>query len=230
MINVAKDVNLNEIVINGDLLDFYNVNSHGPKHPDIIDTLESEIADGREFLTQLRATFPKTKIHFIYGNHEDRLDRFIVKNCRAFHSMVKLETQLNLNGLNITWQPYNSYYQLSKNLRVQHSPPSYGVNGARTSLLTKLDMSYIWGCTHRIQHATVTGASGEIYEAFFNGWMGSTTLSDQHERVFSYAKKHENWQQCFSIVDVVGDDHFVNQCLIKNGRVVFEGKIYEVAK
>ena len=38
---VAKDkqFGIDEIVINGDFFDMYNVNSHGPKHPEVRETL-----------------------------------------------------------------------------------------------------------------------------------------------------------------------------------------------
>ena len=73
---------LDEIIINGDLLDFYNINSHSPKHSEVIKNLWDEMEWGMEFIRSIRSRFPKTKITFIYGNHEDRLDRFIHQNCK----------------------------------------------------------------------------------------------------------------------------------------------------
>ena len=227
----AKDVGINEIIINGDLLDFYSINMHQKnKHPGVMQDLESELIAGREFLEKLRDHFPKAKIHFIFGNHEYRLERFIIQECKSFYNLLKLEDQLNLDKLNITWQQYNDYYDLCEGLRVQHSPPSYGVNGARTSLLMKHDMSYIWGCTHRKQSASITTASGKVINAYFNGWLGSTTLTDEHRNVFSYTKGHTNWQQCFSIVDIIGDMFFVNQCDIINGTTSLDGSFYQCRK
>ena len=40
MLDVAKDVDVTGIVINGDLLDFYQIHDHGAKHPQIIETLD----------------------------------------------------------------------------------------------------------------------------------------------------------------------------------------------
>ena len=226
---VAADIKVDEIIIDGDLLDFYNINSHGPKHPDVIQTLEDELSAGKLFLEKLRDAFPLAKIHFIFGNHEDRLDRFIIKDCKSFYNIVKLEAQLNLEKLHITHQPYNSFYQLTDNLRIQHSPPSYGVNAARTSLMSKLDMSYAWACTHRLDYACLTGGSGEIYEAWTNGWLGSTTLTEEHARVFSYAKKHEKWQQGFMIIDIINNTFFGHQCAIKNRNTTsIDGGFYTV--
>lgn len=221
MLDVASDVEVDEIVINGDLLDMYQASSYGPKNPFILETLETEIIAGREFLEKLRERFPEVKIHFLYGNHEARMEKMILEKLKAFFNMVKLESQLNLKALDITFQYYNEFYQLTPGLRVQHSPPSYGVNGARTSLLTKLDMSYIWGCTHRVQYATLSGASGKVYEAWFNG-----CLIDFDSKVFEYTKGHSNWQKCFMIVDVINDLYFGHQCIIKGNTTSLDGHIY----
>lgn len=227
----AKDIGVTEIVINGDLLDFYSINMHQKnKHPDVLHNLEDELICGREFLEKLREYFPKTKIHYIMGNHENRLERFIIQECKSFYNLLKLEDQLELEKHKITWQPYNTEYQLCEGLRIQHSPPSYGVNGARTSLLTKHDMSFIWGCTHRKQSACMTTASGKVIHAYFNGWLGSTNLTDEHKQVFSYTKGHSNWQQCFSIVDIINDKFFVHQCDIIDGTTSVDGSFYQVKK
>lgn len=229
-IYTAKSIGVHEIVINGDLLDFYSINMHQKnKHPEVNQSLESEIIEGREFLELLRHTFGDTvKIHFIFGNHEYRMERYILQECKALVNMVKLETQLNLSTLGISHQLYNSSYNLVSNLYIQHSPPSYGVNGARTSLLKKHDASFIWACSHRVQQAHITGSSGIIYSAYFNGWLGSTSLSDEHKRVFEYTKDHHEWQQCFSIVDVVNDQYFVHQCLIKDYKTSLDGSLFQV--
>lgn len=229
VMSVAKDVQVDEIIINGDLLDFYNINSHGPKHPHVISSLEDEIYEGRTFLEELRDLFPKAKIHFIYGNHEHRLDRFIMQYCKAFFNLVKLESMLNLKGLKIDHTPYNSPLKVCPDLYVQHSPPSYGVNGARTSLLKKHDASFIWGCSHRVQHATITGHTSNIYQAWFNGWLGSTSQSKSHKEVFSYAKEHHEWQQAFSIVDCHNSKWQNNQVVIREEKYCFlDGAYYEI--
>ena len=227
----AKDIGVTEIYINGDLLDFYSINMHQKnKHPDVMENLESELNAGKEFLEKLRGYFPKVKIHYIFGNHEHRLERFIISECKSFYNLLKLEDQMELKRLNVTYQYYNDYLEICKGLMIQHSPPSYGVNGARTSLLMKHDTSFIFGCTHRKQQAAITTATGRVVQVWFNGWMGSTTLTDEHKRVFAYTKGHTNWQQCFSIVDIIGDKFFVHQCDIIDGSTSLDGSFYQAKK
>jgi hypothetical protein len=185
---------------------------------------------GMDFVKMLRKRFPNIKITFIYGNHEDRLDRFIHQNCKAFHNILTIDKQLDLERLKIDWLPYNSAYRIDEtNLYIQHSPPSYGENGARTSLMKKMDRSYIYGCTHRIQMASATTANGNTHYCYYNGWLGSTTLTPEHARVFSYAKGHENWQAGFSVVDVVDRKDFqVNQYRFLGDSVCVGGKLITI--
>lgn len=231
VIDAFVDIKIDRLIINGDLLDFYNLNSYSPAHSDVIHTLEDELTAGKDWLTELRDKLPKCEIVFLYGNHEDRLDRWVTKNTKVFHNILKLEYMLDLERLNVSYHYYNYAYQLeSTNLYVQHSPPSYGVNGARTSLLKKHDATFIYGCTHRKQVAAVTGWSGQIYTCYFNGWLGSTTLTPEHTRVFSYAKGHEDWQPAAAVVTCINEiDFLVDQIDIDpiNYRLLLDGAIYE---
>lgn len=233
VIDIAQDIGVNRIIINGDLLDFYSVNMHGPKHPTVMESLESELFAGYEFLQDIRKRFPNVEIIYNFGNHENRLDRWILKNCRSLFNIVTVAKQLHLDSLDIDYREYNRRYQLEKtNLFIQHSPPSYSVNAAMTSLTKKLDISTIYGCTHRSQKVSLTGGSGSVHSTWCNGWLGSTTLSEEHREVFSYAKGHENWQQSFSIITVDEGVHFfVDQIDIKTigekRACVVNGFLYE---
>ena len=141
MLSVAESVGIDELVLNGDVLDAYNLNSHGPKDPKVFSSLEDEYQAGRDFLIESKKRLKGVKIVFLGGNHEDRLDRFVVKNCKAFHNILTTSKMLNLESLDIEWHEYQDPYKLSKNLFVMHSPPSYSVNAAKTSLASKL---YLW--------------------------------------------------------------------------------------
>lgn len=228
MLTVFKSVGVDELIINGDLLDMYGFNMHGPKHPDVVTKLEEEIYMGRDFLAMLRDEFPLAKIVFLFGNHEDRMERFILKSVPSFYNLLKLEHSLLLDKQRIEWYPYNSRYYILPDLFVQHSPPSYAKNGAMTALEKIIDCSAIYGCSHRVLHASRTGVSGKEYHVWYNGWLGSTTLTPEHARVFSYAKTHESWQTCAMLVDVINDKFFAHQFSIIDGMAVVEGDIYEV--
>lgn len=226
---VIHDAKVDEIILNGDILDMYNVNSHGPTHPIVGTLLEDEIEDTRMWLCELRKHFKKQKITFLFGNHEDRFERFIKNNCPSFFNYLSLESLLNLDSLGISYADYNTRYQVRKsNIYVQHSPPSYAKNGAMTSLEKDVDESTIYGCTHREQKAVKTGKSGKKYYCYFNGWLGSTDRTKAHRKVFSYVKGHEAWQQCFSLIHMESNKNgFIEQISLQNGKACWNGKVYK---
>jgi len=230
VLDIAKDQGVTHIVINGDLLDFYNCNSHGPKSPHIQAILEDELQWGIDFFSDLRKKFPTEKIVYLYGNHEDRLERMIIRDCPSFWNLLTLDKQLQLKKHNIEWYRYNYEYAVEDTiLRIQHSPPSYSKNLAMTCLEKKLDISAIYGCSHRIDHAVRTGGSGRIYEVWANGWLGSFSLSPEHNEVFRYAKGHQSWQQCFSLLTVIDGKEFVNKQIriLPGYKAVVNGYVYQ---
>jgi hypothetical protein len=235
VLEAFEDIKVDRIIINGDLIDFININLHGPKHPDIINTLEDEIYFARDWFKNLRERFPDVELIFLYGNHEDRLDRWLLKHAKPFWHICRLEKMLNLEALDIEFYEYNYEYQLENtNLYIQHSPPSYGVNGARTSLLKKMDANYIFGCSHREQHTAVTSGTGKVYRCWFNGWLGSDTATREHEKIFSYHKGHGSWQRCAGVAYVLNGSEFIYDQFAVNEiekderyRLLLEGNIYE---
>lgn len=227
VLDAFQDIGIDRLVLNGDILDFYNLNQHGALHPQVQSILETEIQSGQDFLSKCRKMFPDCEIIFNAGNHEFRLDRFIIDKCPAFWNFFQLESMLNMKELGIIYYPYNSRIQLEKtNLYFQHSPPSY--SSAKAAYSHKHDQSSMYACTHRVESYARTGASGQVYQTFFNGWLGSTTASGEHQKVFSYVKGHENWQQCASLIAVKNEtEFFVEQSVIKNYTIKMGGSLYE---
>jgi len=140
VLDVAKQEQVDEIILNGDVADMYGASRYPANSLNMQTTLEDELNTIKEFLTGLRKMFPDQKIMFIQGNHEARLDKFIIEKCPELWNLFTLKIFCDFEKLKIESIPYNSAYQVGKsNLFVQHSPPSYGENGARTSLLKKVE-------------------------------------------------------------------------------------------
>ena len=122
-----------------------------------------------------------------------------------------------------------------------HSPPSYGENSASVSLRKKVDGNYLFACTHRIDSAYKTGVNGTLYRVYCNGWLGNKKkliewLKEVERdkkafsvrQIFSYAKNHENWQDCFSFVSVCDGFFHVEQVPIENGRFITNHNFYSL--
>lgn len=233
LFEVLKDVQPDEIYILGDLLDFYSINFYGPRHPEIQFNIEDEIYQGVKFLERLKENCPKSKIIMQSGNHENRLERFAIDKCPGFFNFFKVEKMLQLERMEIEYNAYQKVVQVGNaNLRMMHSPPSYGVSGSRTSLLMKPGSSWIFACSHRQQHSSITDTHGVVHHCWFNGWLGSTNETRDHEIVFEYVKGHENWQKCFGLG--VHDGEYFDYGFVtikekgdKLGAVAF-GNYYEV--
>lgn len=223
VLDAFQDIGIDRLFLNGDILDFLNVSLHGPKNPDIQETLENEIQAGIDFIKSLRKRFPTQEIIFNAGNHEWRLDRFIIQKCPAFWNLFKVESMLQLAENNIIYYPYNSRIQLEKtNLYLQHSPPSY--SSAKASYSKKHDQSSMYACSHRVEYYATTGGSGEVYETYFNGWLGD---SKTHHNVFSFMKGHESWQQCASLIAIEDERSFhVQQAVIRDNKIMLNGTLY----
>lgn len=231
VLQTFEDRGVNRIIINGDLIDAISLNQHQPRDPELEVSLKDEFDQAREFLFNLRERFPKVEIIFLMGNHETRLKRYLLKNAPVLWNILKLEDELQLAALNITWFDYQVPFQLEKtNLWFMHSPPSYGKTGAMTSLERKVDRSYMYACTHRVQHACKTGDSGQLVHCWFNGWLGSTNLSEKHSRAYGWTKNHENWQKCASIVAVMDKKRFVVEQFtsLEEGIIATNGFIYHL--
>lgn len=222
-LSAFESINVDRIIINGDLADFYNVNSHGPTHPDIAETLEDELNSVRDWLEQLRERFPTQHIVYLFGNHSNRLERFILKNAKTFWNIVTPEKYFRLKELDIEYYPYNTKYQIENtNLYVQHSPASYAVNAAMNNLKKKLDVNMIYGCTHRAQVAHLTSGNGEIYSCYMNGWLG-----DNKSKVYSYTRGHDNWQQSVCMVTTIDQTNFnVELSIIRDGILTIDGRTF----
>lgn len=234
-LDLFADIGITDLILNGDVADFYCVNAYGPKHVEVQQTIETEIDSVNEFLDKVQKKLPKAKITFIYGNHEFRLERFIMDKCPIFWNFLKLENHLRLEERGIDWVPYNERLQLgNSSLFVQHSPPSYSQNAAGTSLKKKIDEDHIWNCSHRTDMYCMTGSSGKVYTSYINGWFGSTGIMKklqkempENRRVFAYTKNHESWNTSLCVAAVHKENHHVTQVLFKDYTAMFGGVIYE---
>lgn len=77
------------VVLNGDIMDAYAISKfqRSPK----LRNFPEEVQASRQFLTSLRKRFPKSRIIYKQGNHEERWDTFILSNCPDFQGVDSFE-------------------------------------------------------------------------------------------------------------------------------------------
>jgi predicted phosphodiesterase len=153
-----RDYQPDALIINGDLLDFWEVSSFD-KDPRIGTSFKEELEMGRKYLKYLREILPNSKIKYLEGNHEFRLKKYIMKNAAELSGLegLSVEEQLGLYGLNI------EYIQLPPGLsRYDHNDLKIGdlyighYNIARKhagysakALMENLGVSLIQAHTHK---------------------------------------------------------------------------------
>jgi predicted phosphodiesterase len=91
------------ILLNGDIVDFHQLSyfEKDPTRKNIVQELEML----RGFLVNLKTFFPKTKIIFKVGNHEERYDRYLMQAAPVLYHLpeIRLKSILKLDELGIDY-------------------------------------------------------------------------------------------------------------------------------
>jgi predicted phosphodiesterase len=100
-LDYGKKENINTILINGDLIDFYGC-SRFEKDPRKR-SIKHEFDTTKEFLRILRATFPKAIIYFNKGNHDVRYEHILMAKAPEIFDdpYYSLDARLELSKVSI---------------------------------------------------------------------------------------------------------------------------------
>lgn len=209
-----SDVRVDQLVIAGDLLDFYELSTFD-KDPKRKFTIQDEIDQCYEVLKELKNYCPE--IHFIKGNHEDRLRRFLWKNpSLASIKVLELPKLLNLDSLDVE---YHNFDYIFRGFRFTHGLIVRQESGASAKAeLLKYGSSMSSGHTHRLGMFIKTDARGTIgaYEA---GCMCELTPE--------YIQGTPNWQQGFLVFDFDNDRFFCQIVPILDHKFIYGSKKYK---
>ena len=163
-INYGKEKKVNCILINGDVLDFAGISRHEKDWRQR--SVHEEFEATRVFLNSLREHFPKAKIVFKYGNHDERFEKYLflkapeIFDCTDF----QLEVLLKLGELKIEVVKEKRPIRIGK-LTVLHGHELFGgsggVNPARGTFLKTLS-NVVVGHYHKTSSNTETTMNGDI--------------------------------------------------------------------
>lgn len=181
LLEVARVFAPDTIIIMGDFIDGLPVNGHGFEEPPEY-TLLGEISATRRALVELElAAGPqlRTKI-YLEGNHETRLNRYIMSHAPALHGLVDIQTALGLEESGWDFIPYKTTYRLGK-LHLTHDTGKAGMNAHRQAATAYMGSVAI-GHTHRMAYEVRGTFEGTPYLAAMFGWLGDKTkASYMHE-------------------------------------------------
>lgn len=163
-LDYGKTKKVDCILINGDLIDFANISRHEKDFR--ARSIADEFDSVRCFLKSLRLNFPKAKIVFKYGNHDERWEKFLYAKAPEIFDVndFQLEILLQLGELKIDVVKDKRPVKIGK-LTALHGHElaggAGGVNPARSTFLKTLS-NVIVGHYHKTSNNTETTMNGDV--------------------------------------------------------------------
>ncbi len=162
--------NVKHVILNGDILDQLRLSrfDHSPDDH----TFLLEITQGRQFLSYLRGKFPKARIFYKLGNHENRLLTYLASKAPALFGLDVLEFPylLNFREYGVEYVADSVVIQMM-GLNVLHGHEFRGgsaISPAR-SLLLKTRADALCGHFHRTDTFSDKSLLGETVTAWATG-------------------------------------------------------------
>lgn len=212
----GKEQDCNRVILDGDAFDFHKVSRY--PHDGSAITYQQEIELGRQFLKYLRGQFPGVPIVFKDGNHEERLEKYILSRAEALFGIEEctLASLLRFTAFGVDHVRDQRVIQLGK-LRIIHGHEYGGgvsapVNAARW-LMNKAKKASLMGHLHQTSEQPETDIDGEVRACWSVGCLSS--LNPKYRRLSS------SWNQGAAIITTSNDGSFevVNK-RIRDGRVM----------
>lgn len=215
-IKLCGDEQPDKIILNGDIVDFYELSSFD-KNPQRIFDLQDELDTCKDFLFNLRHACPDSEIIYIIGNHEDRLRRYLWKNATALSSLkaLKFEELLGLSLLNVKLEEVS---HTVNGFKYKHGDVvrSHGSYSAKAEFEREL-ASGESGHTHRV------GSYCKTTEAGAYGWFESGCACGLNPE---YINGTPNWQNSFTVRYFDDNAYDTHQVFVNKGKFRFNGKVY----
>jgi len=213
-----------DILVNlGDFFDCYAVASYR-RDPSRAQRLVDEMAGALPVLNAIMESAGGAELYYLTGNHEDRLDRYIMDNAPALHGLEELSinklADLEDNGWKIT--PYKDFTKIGK-VCYTHDLGYSGPDIAKKALVTA-GHSVCVGHGHRMGSFYAGDIGGQPRVGWANGWLGDVSKADYMHRL----NANRDWVQGFTWgwMDDDGTTYFTPVPIV-DGRCVLEGKVYK---
>jgi predicted phosphodiesterase len=193
-LDYGKNENINTILINGDLIDFYGC-SRFEKDPRKR-SIKHEFDTTKEFLRILRATFLNAQIYWLKGNHDVRYEHWLMaKAPEVFDDPYYLmEERLRLNEERVHLIDDKTIVRAGK-LSIHHGHLFFRgfmapVNSAR-GLFMKAKQSMICGHVHKVSEHNETNLSGELISCWSTGCLSELSPDyNPHSNNYSHGFAH----------------------------------------
>jgi predicted phosphodiesterase len=215
-IETGRREEINLILLNGDTLDCYAISrfDKNPSKP----SLKAEVDAGRQFLERLRDLFPKARILWKDGNHDERLEMRLMGVPELFEvtrEVVNWPSLLNFAGNRVEYVTDQRPIKLGRLTAVHgHEFPkgmTDPVNPAR-GLYLRAKESAICGHWHRTSEHSERSINGTVIKCWSTG-----SLCELYPR---YARINK-WNHGFATVELAPGGAFR-----VHNRTVMDGVVY----
>lgn len=209
-----KEQEIDCLLINGDLLDFYQI-SRFLKDPRAR-SVASELDDTKQFFKAVRDLFPKTRIIFKLGNHDERFDHYLIHKAPELLGIDSISLDQLLDtakyGIEIVGSKRPIYLAGLTVLHGHEFPMAVlgPVNVAR-GLFLRAKACAIQGHNHQTSEHSETDVRGKLITTWSIG-----CLCYLHPEYARFNK----WNHGFAIVDIDGKEFDVTNKRILDGRVL----------
>lgn len=196
----AIEANVDCIVLNGDILDFYALSdfSKDPSKPRFV----KEIELGKWFLSELRKAFPNCPIYYKIGNHEMRLERYLkVKAPEIFDTEeFRLDILLEFGKHRVTLVDKFTIIKAG-HLNIIHGHEYRGAGGVYPAkyIYSKAKVNTLCGHYHRSSTYVDKNMDGISHGGFSTGCL--CELSPDY-------MPYNEWVHGFAIVNLKPDGNF----------------------
>ncbi len=188
---VALAIKPDTTVIGGDFPDFYAVSSH-VKDPSRRMTFDDEVHETKKLLRRVESWAGKER-KFIFGNHEDRLDRYVHDRAPEMKGVVDADNLLELtkHGWEVT--PYKGDTTIGK-LYITHDLGKAGANAVKDAASSYQD-NIVINHLHRMIYIIEGNAKGKPHVAACFGWLGDRRKVDYMYKV----RANRDWALGFGV-------------------------------
>lgn len=146
---IGKKEKVDTIVLLGDIIDFFPISrfNKSPDNPN----LQFELNTTIQILQYIRKMFPKATIYFHWGNHEERLTKYINEHSELFSlDCLKLKVLLKFKELKIYEIDGNTVMRIGNLfLNHGHTTKAGGITPAK-NMLNKWHCDIAFGHLHRV--------------------------------------------------------------------------------
>ena len=208
-----------EIILAGDVIDFYSI-SKFLKDPRRKWDVQKEVDDAYTILVDLKRSAPRAKIHYIEGNHETRLQKFLWGKSPALTTIrnLQFEKLMELDKLKVKYHTAKKGYQFG-DLFIYHGSLVRAKGGyTARGELEKNGCSGMSGHSHRDGKAPSRKRGGQLC------WWENFCLCDLDAE---YIDGIADWSQGWSKVTLVGKRPHVEPIFVANHSYIYGGKIWK---